>query len=218
MKRLVIFDFCDTLASFQTADQFCKYVLRKELRHTVLMLDWFLSRFYCYKLTAKLGYKGFSQKAFLLKGLQGLTRHELELYGKQFVQERIENQLNNVVKQRFSDHIAQGDVVVINSGGYEVYLLHFSNQFNVNYTFSTKFVYVNNVFTGEIDGKDCLGQEKVQRMIESKILDIDYSDICVYSDSITDMPIFNLATKKVAIVKQNALPEWCQIGFEIIRV
>jgi len=42
----------------------------------------------------------------------------------------------------------------------------------------------------------------------------------VYSDSITDLPIFNLASHKVAVLKKGTspIPTWCQSIFEIIYV
>jgi hypothetical protein len=46
----------------------------------------------------------------------------------------------------------------------------------------------------------------------------NYSKIFVYSDSETDLPIFNLATHKIAVLKNEFIPNWCQSNFEIIKV
>lgn len=216
--RLAIFDFCDTLVNFQTANEFCKYVLKKESRNRLLKTDHFFDKYYFYRLFANLGLSHFSQKKILLRGLKGLTKAKLQFYGEQYVQYVIENQLNIDVFRRFLEHIEQGDIVVINSGGYEVYLQHFSNKYHIEYTFSTRFKYVNNIFSGEIEGEDCLGFEKVGRMKEAKILHKNYKEIFVYSDSITDMPIFNLATHKIAIIKDTSIPKWCKTNFEIVKV
>jgi HAD superfamily hydrolase (TIGR01490 family) len=216
--RLAIFDLCDTLVNFQSANEFCKYVLKKESRNSLLNADCFFDKFYFYRLFGKLGLSHFSQKKVLLRGLRGLTKAKLELYGKQYVHDVIENQLNREVFQKFLEHKEQGDIVVINSGGYEAYLQHFSDKYNIEYTFSTRFKYVNNIFSGEIEGIDCLGQEKVARMKEVDILDKGYKEIFVYSDSITDMPIFNLANQRIAVIKGNMTPNWCQSNFEIIKV
>jgi hypothetical protein len=55
-------------------------------------------------------------------------------------------------------------------------------------------------------------------MSDTDVLSDSYKNIFVYSDSVTDMPLFNLATYKIAIVKNNATPKWCQSNFEIINV
>ena len=216
--KLAIFDFCDTLVNFQTANEFCKYVLKKESRNSILKTDYFFEKYYFYRLLAKLGISHFSQKKLLLRGLKGLTKAKLQFYGEQYVQDVIENQMNREVFRRFIEHIEQGDLVVINSGGYEAYLQYFSSKYDIEFTFSTRFKYVNNIFSGDIEGNDCLGQEKVIRMKEIDILDKAYKEIFVYSDSITDMPIFNLATHKIAIIKGNFLTKWCNTNFEILKV
>ena len=84
--------------------------------------------------------------------------------------------------------------------------------------FSTEFKYEGSIFTGKIEGIDCLGQEKVRKMKEEGLNFNDYEEIIVYSDSITDMPIFNLATTRVAIINKNSIPSWCKEKFEIIKV
>jgi HAD superfamily hydrolase (TIGR01490 family) len=216
--RLAIFDFCDTLVNFQSANEFCKYVLKKESRNCLLNADRFFDKFFFYRLFGKLGRSHFSQKKVLLRGLKGLAKKKLELYGEQYVHDVIENQFNREVFQRFLQHKEKGDLVIINSGGYEVYLDHFSNKYQIEFTFSTRFKFVNNIFCGEIEGNDCLGQEKVARMKEVDILDKGYKEIFVYSDSITDMPIFNLASHRIAVIKGNMTPKWCQSNFEIIKV
>jgi phosphoserine phosphatase len=40
----------------------------------------------------------------------------------------------------------------------------------------------------------------------------------VYSDSVTDMPIFNLASKKYAVISKAQIPQWATNNFEIIKV
>ena len=55
-------------------------------------------------------------------------------------------------------------------------------------------------------------------MIEEGLNFNNYDGIIVYSDSITDMPIFNLATTRVAIINKNTIPSWCKEKFEIIKV
>lgn len=217
--RLAIFDFCDTLVNFQTANEFCKYVLNKESRSSLLMTDHFFEKYYFYRLFAKLGLSHFSQKKVLLRGLKGLTKSKLLLYGEQYVHDVIENQLNIEVFQRFLEHVENGDIVVINSGGYEVYLDYFSKKYNIDFTFSTRLKYIDDFFSGEIEGIDCLGVEKVKRLKDANILEKKYQVIFVYSDSITDMPIFDLGTKKYAVVSGLKTPLWAtQDNFEIINV
>jgi len=216
--NLAIFDFCDTLVNFQSANEFCKYVLRKESRKTYLWVDHFCEQYFIYRIATKFSLDSDAQKKFLLSGLKGLSKSKIESYGFDFVQDVIENHINKEVFERFLSHINRRDAVVINSGGYEPYIQYFSKKYNIELSFSTKFKFVNDIFTGNIEGADCLGYEKVSRMKQTDVLNKHYSDIFVYSDSVTDMPIFDLANHKIAIIKTKDVPKWCQSNFEIIKL
>jgi HAD superfamily hydrolase (TIGR01490 family) len=217
--NLAIFDFCETITNFQTANEYCKFVLMKESRTGYIFWDRLLDKVFVYRVFRKLGLKKkLSQKTFLLKGIKGLNKNTIEAYGLAFVEEVIQNNLNQEVFDKFLKHIHNGDLVVINSGGYEPYLKQFATKYNIPYCFSTQFEYQDDLFIGQIKGKDCLGLEKVERMKKTSILDERFSEIYVYSDSLTDLPIFNLASKKIAVIKQSVVPSWCNTNFEIMRI
>lgn len=58
--------------------------------------------------------------------------------------------------------------------------------------------------TGKIEGKNCFGHEKIIRFEEEyKLSLID----CVYSDSVSDLPLAQQA-KNAYLVKKNAIIEW----------
>ncbi|MCF8427101.1 MAG: haloacid dehalogenase-like hydrolase [Bacteroidia bacterium] len=216
MKNLVIFDFCDTLVNFQTANEFCRYILKKRSKYLFIYLDFILEGLMIYRLIQKLKISNDLQKLLLLKALKGLTKEELDTFGIEFVDEVIEKSINRDVFSYFTKHQGDGDVVVINSGGYESYLKYFAIKHNVTYCYSSQFRYDGNVFVGSIAGDDCLGIEKVKRMKKDSILEKSYTEIIVFSDSPTDMPIFDLADRKVAVIKTKIIPTWCQTNFEII--
>jgi HAD superfamily phosphoserine phosphatase-like hydrolase len=150
--------------------------------------------------------------------LKGLSKEQIEKHALAFLNDVIEKKLNKPVFDRFISHIENNDIVILNSGGFEPYLSHFSRKYNVNYFFSTRLKFKDNVFTGRIEGKDCLGIEKVRRIQSTDILKNNFLHIYVYSDSVTDIPIFNLATHKIAVLKNSSIPRWCQSNFEIISL
>lgn len=216
--KLVIFDFCETLVNFQTADCFSRFVLEKESRNFILKTDLLLDKMKFYKFCSKFNLDSCSQKKILLTNLNGLNKEKLESYAELFLESKILPNLNEKVFEKFLNHLNANDFVIINSGGYQPYLDLFAKKYGVKKLFSTQFKYKGSIFTGEIDGIDCLGQEKVRKMKEEGINFNNYTEIIVYSDSITDMPIFDLATTKVAIINKNTIPSWCKKKFEIIKV
>ena len=216
--NLVIFDFCETLVNFQTADSFSRFVLKKESKNFVLKIDFLLDKIKFYRFCSKLNLDSWSQKNFLLSSLNGLSKEKLKSYAELFLESKILPNLNEKVFEKFLNHLNANDFVIINSGGYQPYLDLFVEKYGVKKLFSTEFKYIDNIFTGKIKGIDCLGQEKVRKMIEEGLDFNNYDGIIVYSDSITDMPIFNLATTRVAIINKNTIPSWCKEKFEIIKV
>lgn len=154
----------------------------------------------------------------MLSSLNGLSKEKLKSYAELFLESKILPNLNEKVFEKFLNHLNANDFVIINSGGYQPYLDLFVEKYGVKKLFSTEFKYIDNIFTGKIKGIDCLGQEKVRKMIEEGLNFNNYDGIIVYSDSITDMPIFNLATTRVAIINKNTIPSWCKEKFEIIKV
>lgn len=216
--NLAIFDFCETLVNFQTADRFCRFVLEKKSKTRILKLDLYFSQLKVYAFCSKLGFKSF-QKRFLLSGLKGLNATEMHQISQLYLTEMIEPALNTNVYAIFKNHLANGDDVVINSGGYEPYLKIFADQHKVKKLYATKLEMNRDQCTGKIDGMDCLGVEKVIRMQKDGVLNQSYNNVFVYSDSITDLPIFNIATTKYAVIKNKKIPEWCKgDSFNIINV
>jgi phosphatidylglycerophosphatase C len=217
--NLVVFDFCETLVDFQTADNFCRFVLLKKKKKLYLKLDSFFEEYKVYNFLTLFKLFNNLQKKILLKGLKGLSSFEIDSFAKDYLETVIENKKNKIVFDKFIEHIKLGDYVVINSGGYEPYLHLFSLKYSVKKTFATKFKYERNFFTGEIDGEDCLQNEKVLRMEKDGVLSEKFVSIFVYSDSITDMPLFNIATRKFAVLRGSFIPQWClNRDFEIIRL
>lgn len=216
--KLVIFDFCETLVNFQTADSFSRFILEKESKKIILKIDFLLDKIKFYRFCSKLNLDSWSQKNFLLSNLNGLSKEKIKSYAELFLESKILPNLNEKVFEKFLNHLNANDFVIINSGGYQPYLDLFVNKYGVNMLFSTEFKYEGSIFTGKIEGIDCLGQEKVRKMKEEGLNFNDYEEIIVYSDSITDMPIFNLATSRVAIINKNSIPSWCKEKFEIIKV
>lgn len=206
--NLAIFDFCDTISNFQTADAFSRYALKKMGRTSHLKLNSILSKLKIYSLLSKLKIQGV-QKKLLLSGIKGLHRDKIDSIAIEYYKDVVKLGLNKKVVQLMLDHLDNGDRVIINSGGFMPYLKVFANEYNIAKVYATEFEYKKNRFTGNILGVDCLSIEKVKRMKEYELLEYNFNEIIVYSDSVTDLPLFNIATKKIVIIYSEKIPEWC---------
>ena len=214
--RLIIYDFCDTLVNFQTGDEYCRYVLRKNQRRIWLLYDRVFSQTNIYRLVSK--FVDSFERKFLLFTLRRINVDFMDKCAESFYTERIRPNFNTGVLERLQLDIKEGNYVVINSGGYAIYLKYFVKDFGVNNLFSSRLSFSNGLFEGKINGAVCLGQEKVIRMTKANVRIEDYDEIIVYSDSPSDLPLFSIASSKFAILKSSKIPEWCKIGYNLIYV
>ncbi len=224
MRRinLAIFDFCDTLVSFQSADAFTNFVISKEggVKNLIVSaVNKTFSTFRIYSVFKKLDVFQNLQKRILLSCLNGITKNRLNNLAEEFEENVVQNNLNKELINLLKEHISNGDKVIINSGGYEPYLNFFAKRMGISSVYSTQIEFIDGICTGKILGKDCLYDEKVTRMKKDGIDFNQFKEVFVYSDSVTDMPLFNIATQKIAVIKGEVIPKWCESSmFQILKV
>lgn len=103
--------------------------------------------------------------------------------------------------ERIDGHLSNGCTIVVVSASAENWIKGWCDQKGINYI-GTRLEVINGRITGRISGKNCNGNEKVNRIKEIYNLD-GYSEIYAYGDTIGDMPMLNLATKKFYKVLKN---------------
>ena len=210
MKNLVLFDFCETLVSFQSADAFVKYFGQKKC-HTRWLLFNFYARVVDFLMFKILGIKKSYGKSIKLKTLSGFTRAEIRQVSQQFHDEQICPNLISDTMIYLKEHLAKADRVIIVSAGYYDYLQFFTNQFGIELV-CTNLAYKNDICQGAFETVDCIGEEKITFL--QKTIDIesyDRSQIVVYSDSVSDLPLFNLADQTFVVLNKKShksLPAW----------
>ena len=148
-----------------------------------------------------------------------MSKDEIYKLAFRFNEEVIQKKLNKSIHNLLLKHARNKDEIIINSGGYDIYLDVFARNLGIEKVYATRFKYINEVFSGQILGEDCLNDEKISRMISDGFDFNNYKEIIVYSDSVTDMPLFNIATSKFAVIKEATTPEWCNSdSFQILKV
>ena len=200
---LVVFDFCETLVPFQSADAFVKFVIKninKNKRHRKWVQPFLNNRIvatFFNKFYPKLNFN----KRIILYQLKGIQLNELELLAQKFA-EQLSNSLIGELMEKFEYHQSRGDEIIIISGGYEIYLKYFAKKFNFNAAYATKIKFKNNVCTGMFDGNDCMFEEKV-RIAESykKAMKVKPHKTIVYTDSESDIKLMKWADEGIVVSK-----------------
>jgi HAD superfamily hydrolase (TIGR01490 family) len=210
-RNIVVFDFCETLTKFQTADRFVDFVLNDT--------NFFYSSFLnlVYKVLIKLRFIAFvnkfkpkwnlSKRLYLLK-LRGVSEQFVRQKAVNYLNEIILPGLNSEIYNKFKSHKDNGDLVIISSGGYEPYLSEFCKSEKIEKLFCTNIEFKNGIATGFILGSDCMFDTKVH-LIEEFIKSANYNitDSIVYSDSKTDFPLLQWASKAY-VISYNKSQMW----------
>lgn len=208
--NVVLFDFCETLVDFQTADAFVDYV-RNSVKTRNIKMKESVYRFLCKSRILDIAevltkWKKSLHKKVKLWQLKGLSQECLESLSFSYYNEVIKPHEIKAVMQRLKEYQNQDIEIWLVSGGYDIYLKHFAKENNLHVMVTSQIEFKKGICTGRMKDLDCLRENKVVLMKRKfKTLD-NFNFIASYSDSVTDLPILQLA--KEANVISKAHQEW----------
>ena len=207
-NKVALFDFCETLVNFQTGNAYVDYVRQNKnsfiinLRYKIHMNFW--------KLKGRF-IKGLSGKEDYLGVIKGLSKVELERLALNFYIEKVRPNFNLSVISELKKLKKDGYRIYIVSGGYDVYLKYFLEEFKLDGIFSTKLNYdEKGIFTGKFYGIDCMGANKItllKKFFEKE--PFEAYETVAYSDNISDLPLLKFCKKGYLVLNQDKdIPNW----------
>lgn len=209
--KIALFDFCETLANFQTADPYVDFVRAKV--GTSRMKRWEIVKFLFNQsrllqfLLIKFSRNPSVGKSIKLYQLKGLREELLEELGFQYYREVIKPNLISETCEELLRLKREGFKIYIVSGGYNLYLKWFVEDFGIDDFLSTKIAFKDGVCCGRFEGKDCMREQKV------KVLDIYFRQkpyySVSYSDSESDLPFLRWSTTCYVVSKKHS-QDWAK--------
>lgn len=118
----------------------------------------------------------------------------------------VRNLYEDALKELQAKKEAGYHVLLVSASPY-AYVKYFTDLPCVDAVIGTGLVQHNGRYTNVIEGKNCMGEEKVVRIrqyLAGINIQIDYEQSCAYSDSLTDMPMFKLVKNRYLINKHSA--------------
>lgn len=207
MKKIVIFDFCETLVDFQTADAFVDYVrcrlnyqsiLRREKINLLLRkckLTWIAERLTSYKWSI--------EKRLKLWQLKGLSKNDLDELAHDYYKEIIKPHLIKKTNSILQQHQQNGEEIWLISGGYGIYLQYFKEEFSIDQLLSSNIDFKKGKCTGRMAGLDCMHIHKVELLKDKLFQDKGFEIVASYSDSSTDIPILKASKQGVVVSRKH---------------
>lgn len=95
---------------------------------------------------------------------RGLREDDIRRRGRDFAKHVHDHWLRTDTMERFREHTSAGDLVVLVSASFEVYLHPFAELLGADAVLATKLSAHDGLLTGALDGPNCRGPEKVRRL------------------------------------------------------
>ncbi|WP_375168406.1 HAD family hydrolase [Sneathia vaginalis] len=182
MKKAIIYDFDKTIYSKETSMAFMFFFLK---RHRSLIPKFILN------LTIIL---------FNIKDLKKVKNIFFSIFKGMYIENDInlfwEKEMKNIYPYFFEEikeNRKDADLLILISASPDFLLEPIYKKLGFDILISTKY----SNFT--LIGKNCKKDEKLKRLNELGNFDV----LCFYSDSLSDLPLFNIAKKKISINKGN---------------
>ncbi len=201
--RVALFDFCDTMVDFQTGNAFTQYVIA----HANISLYKRIR----YKIKHALNKK--LNKLHLLGCCAGLSRERMSKLALDYYYEIVRPRLIRATMDKLRHYQTQGYKIYLVSGGFDMYLQYFADEFNIDGIFATRVQFKNDICTGKFDGPDCMGENKIK--ILQAFFGKNHIDGVAFSDSPTDLPLLKFVSRGYVVGPSVAACDWasrCNLG------
>ena len=188
--NLALFDFDGTLTTHETMPDFMRQATSSLRR--ALGIPVFAPMLAGYKLGLVKGTT--IRNAVAMFGFRGVPAARIHAAGERFAAKYIPSVLRTEAMQRLAWHQAQGDKVVLVSGGFDFYLAPWCKQHGLDLICSTLETRGNHL-TGRYQGAQCVGEEKARRVRERYAI-AAYDQCYAYGDTHEDEAMLTLAQRK----------------------
>ncbi|BFI94505.1 MAG: HAD family hydrolase [Rhodanobacter sp.] len=188
--NLALFDFDGTITTHETMPAFMRQAVTPLRR--ALGIPVFAPMLAGYKLGLVAGTT--IRNAVTTFGFRGVPAVRVHAAGQRFAAEYIPAVLRPDAMQRIAWHRAQGDTVVLVSGGFDVYLAPWCRQHGLDLICSALETDGARL-TGRYRGAQCVGEEKARRVRERYDL-AAYEQCYAYGDTHEDEAMLALAQRR----------------------
>lgn len=192
-RRIVAFDFDDTLTTKDTLFQFVCYSMGRVatwwgiLLYSPLMLAAFLGLYD----------RGKAKERFLAHFFHGMPYKEFKRMGHDFA-DVVETFVNTSMLQCLQQHQQQGDTVYVISASIEDWVRPWCERHHVEHVLATQIEVADGLLTGHFSSPNCSGNEKVKRFLAVEPQRETYH-LTAYGDSNGDSQLLAFADEGTRI-------------------
>jgi phosphatidylglycerophosphatase C len=191
-KVIAIFDFDGTITK---GDTFLPFLFHSfGIWRTLWCLTYCSPFLFAYMINLVTNHHAKEKMIYFL--FNKLDIKKLKLISQKFVEHKLEKHLRNNVLDRLKWHQKHNHITVLISASLDIYINPWAKKFNFSFVESTKLEKHKNIYTGKINGNNCYGIEKVNRL--ENIFQKTFSNYHTYGygDSVGDKFFIDLCDFK----------------------
>jgi len=195
-RKISIFDLDGTLTKSDTYLSYLIGFLKRNPKRwfKALILPFAVVMFYL-----KIRDNQWLKTIFLTKILGGETKNNILAWNKIFLDKLFTKGLREDIVTILKERQNSGDIVLLSTASLDIYVSDIQNRFSINHLICTNVLWKDGCLTGDLDGKNCYGLEKLARVQSYMKKHNIYGEISVYSDHASDWPIMSYADKSYAV-------------------
>lgn len=191
MEKLAIFDVDYTLTKSETLFELYVFMVKRDPKLLIHLPKNILAvLLYSLKI-----FDASKTKECFISFVDGIDDKDMQNIVKDFYEKR----LSKILYKDAIDTIKK-----FKNDGYKIYLISASAEFYLNELYNikevdkiigTRFKCKNGKRRRNIEGNNCKGEEKVSRLMEElkkEDIEVDFQASYMFSDSLSDMPLFKL--------------------------
>ncbi|APC41194.1 HAD-IB family hydrolase [Clostridium estertheticum] len=190
-EKLAIFDVDYTITKRETLVEFYIFMLKRNPKYIkYLPKSIFSSLFYVFKI-----YDASKTKKIFIRFIDGIEENDMKKIVKEFYEKCLSKILYKDAIDTIKKMKKQGYKIYLISASAEFYLSELYNIKEVDKVIGTRFIKEHGLHRNQILGENCKGEEKVKRLKEVLLkenIEVDFENSCMFSDSLSDLPLFNL--------------------------
>jgi HAD superfamily hydrolase (TIGR01490 family) len=156
--------------------------------------------------------------SYIQEPLKGNSQDEVTSFLKEFIPSVI-NELSDDLTRKLILESRSADKVLIASGSHDFLVKGFADYFEIESSIGTPVEIKNNIFTGNLSGEPTFKYGKVSAVKSwCSENNLKISDSIFYSDSINDLPMFEVCGEPIAVNPDKLLKEIAiKRSYEIIE-
>ena len=213
--KFIIFDLDDTLLCGDCERYWSDFMIKKNL----LKEDDHTAKINQFDDDYRKGILNFDlYSSYIQEPLRGRSLDEVNSFIKEFIPNVID-ELSDSLTKKLIQESKSADKVLIASGSHDFLVKGFADYFEIESSIGTPVEIKNNFFTGNLSGEPTFKHGKVNAVkVWCSENNLKISDSIFYSDSINDLPMFEVCGQPIAVNPDKLLKDIAiKRSYEIIE-